>query len=558
MDVNNKGSPERCIGHWLSMTEDEDELRSPENFVDLLIDDNTEEELNTSFNVMDLLMDDDNNNEASAVPITLTKSSNCDIDPSTIGSDDIERSQNKESERQSKQSKLRYELCTPRHIDFEAPTTDYCHVQEEGATHYVHEATVRDMESTLTFGECGTVTFGGNYVLEKPMIVDASSLDDGDPFCIRQEHDGMLTLMVAPIASSVEVISKGTGFKATLKLKEDMAMSVQKKKGSTSRENMCHYGYSSSPRSPGPFLHAIVKEKEENDVHVFTRTVKLLRKYKGTDAICEAAVKSIGNDILSILSKNSDTTLALTEHQEWWKMANNLHSQLVPGTEYDKDVFVLDENVVGCHHTTCTIGTGFQQTSPVHTDVQSASANWAGLPDFHLNLSENKNIGFLHYAIVGKDRVQPIIVIQDRLTTTFFYGASTAHGTVHIGTYLDRINISFAASGNGELATEVRPEWRVPAERGEQRVYITYYTKSTLPVTCEIQRAYNLMRVAPRFYFTTKDGGKGQVADDREMNAIRWDSHVIGTGARTVGEMRDIQCNGYNISGQHVLKVDQL
>jgi hypothetical protein len=53
--------------------------------------------------------------------------------------------------------------------------------------------------------------------------------------------------MVVPIASSVEVISKGTGFEATLKLKEDMTISVQTKKGSTSRENMHHYGYASSP-----------------------------------------------------------------------------------------------------------------------------------------------------------------------------------------------------------------------------------------------------------------------------------------------------------------------
>jgi hypothetical protein len=149
-------------------------------------------------------------------------------------------------------------------------------------------------------------------------------------------------------------------------------------------------------------------------------------------------------------------------------------------------VFFLDENVVGCHHTTCTIGTGFQKTSPVHTDTQSASAKWAGLPDFHINLSENKNSGFLHYAVVGKERVQPILVIQDRLTKTFFFGASTAHGTVHMGTYLDKMNIAFEVSGNKELVTEVRPEWKVPAKLGEQRVYAMYYTKRTLPITCKI------------------------------------------------------------------------
>jgi hypothetical protein len=289
----------------------------------------------------------------------------------------------------------------------------------------------------------------------------------------------------------------------------------------------------------------------------------LLQKYKGTsNGICnlkqiEATVKSIGNDVLNILTKNSDTTHALNEHKEWWQCANNLHSQIPTGTEYNKAVFVLDENVVGCHHTTCTIGTGFQKTSPVHTDTQSALANWAGLPDFLISLSENKNIGFLHYAVVGKECVQPILVIQDRLTTTFFYGASTAHGTVHIGTYLDRMNVAFEVSGNRELVTEVRPEWKVPAELGEQRVYATYYTKSTLPVTCEIQRAYSLMRIAPQFFSPATGGGKGQVAEDRDMNAIAWDSQVIGTGAKSVNEMRDIQCNSYDISSLYV-KVDEL
>jgi hypothetical protein len=313
-------------------------------------------------------------------------------------------------------------------------------------------------------------------------------------------------------------------------------------------------------------VHAVVTESKEHDKLVFPKTVKLLHEYKGTsNGICnqqeiESTVKSIGNDVLNILTMSSNIMHALTEHKDWWQRANDLHSQIPPCTESNNAVFILDENVVGCHHTTCTIGTGFQNTSPVHTDTQSASANWAGLPDFHINLSENKNIGFLHYVVVGQECVQPILVIQDRLTMTFFYGASTAHGTVHIGTYLDKMNVAFEVSGNRELVTEVRPEWKVPAELGEQRVYATYYTKRTLPVTCEIQKAYSLMRVAPRFFYPIKGGGKGQVAEDRNMNAIAWDSHLIGRGAKSVNKMRRIQCNSYDdmISSPYIKVVDEL
>jgi hypothetical protein len=133
----------------------------------------------------------------------------------------------------------------------------------------------------------------------------------------------MLTLMVVLIASSVKVISKGTGLEATLKLKEDMTISVQKKKGNTSRENMDHYGYASSLQNPGPFVHAVVRESKEHDKLVFPKTVKLLHEYKGiSDGICDlqkivAAVKSIGNDILKSLTKNSNVTHALTKHKDW-------------------------------------------------------------------------------------------------------------------------------------------------------------------------------------------------------------------------------------------------
>ena len=65
------------------------------------------------------------------------------------------------------------------------------------------------------------------------------------------------------------------------------------------------------------------------------------------------------------------------------------------------------------------------------------------------------------------------------------------------------------------------------------------------------------MRIAPRFFSSTKGGGKGQVAEDRDINAISWDRHVIGTGAKSVNEMRAIQRNSYDISSPYV-KVDEL
>jgi hypothetical protein len=189
-----------------------------------------------SVNFVDLLIGD---NEA--VPITV--SGNC-ID---IGSDNKEDWCKKESERESisshtlsgrKRSKI-FKSCTPRHINFESfgdydfQEDMYIHdseaigdkdLQEDTYIHdseaigdkqdlqadryvhdseaigdedlqedtYVHEATIRDMETTLTFSDNGKVTFQGNYLVERPVIIDASSLNSGDPFCVRQKHDVML------------------------------------------------------------------------------------------------------------------------------------------------------------------------------------------------------------------------------------------------------------------------------------------------------------------------------------------------------------------------------
>jgi hypothetical protein len=72
-----------------------------------------------------------------------------------------------------------YAACTPRHINFKIAVD----------TSYVHEGTVSDMAKTLTFSENGAVIFQGKYLLKRPMIIGASALDIGNPYCIRQEHD---------------------------------------------------------------------------------------------------------------------------------------------------------------------------------------------------------------------------------------------------------------------------------------------------------------------------------------------------------------------------------
>jgi hypothetical protein len=56
----------------------------------------------------------------------------------------------------------------------------------------------------------------------------------------------MLSLMVVPLASSLDTIEHGTGLASAFKFKDNMTISLRKKHGSTSRENMCHYGYASN------------------------------------------------------------------------------------------------------------------------------------------------------------------------------------------------------------------------------------------------------------------------------------------------------------------------
>jgi hypothetical protein len=66
------------------------------------------------------------------------------------------------------------------------------------------------------------------------------------------------------------------------------------------------------------------------------------------------------------------------------------------------------------------------------------------------------------------------------------------------------------------------------------------------------------MGIPPRFCFTTKEGKQGQVAADREMNSIQWDSQLIGTGAKTINEMRDIQCGNSHNNFAVCIQIDTL
>jgi hypothetical protein len=54
------------------------------------------------------------------------------------------------------------------------------------------------------------------------------------------------------------------------------------------------------------------------------------------------------------------------------------------------------------------------------------------LPDFHVNLTQNENIGFVVDIWTHAKQVRLIVVVQEQMTSTYFYRANEIHGTIHI------------------------------------------------------------------------------------------------------------------------------
>jgi hypothetical protein len=197
--------------------------------------------------------------------------------------------------------------------------------------------------------------------------------------------------------------------------------------------------------------------------------------------------------------------IKVSKHMLMWENAKYICSLLGDETP---SCYKLDSKIVGCLHTSASIGSGL---SPTHRDPGNAGWERGALPDFHVNLTQNDNIGFVVYIWTGDKQVRPIVVVQERMASTYFYEANQMHGTIHIGTYLKVFNTSKHCEVNGlQLAVNVSDYWSIPVVDIVTRVFVSYHTMHNLVMTSKVKKAYDDIGQQPEIYNRIMDMEKSK------------------------------------------------
>ena len=103
--------------------------------------------------------------------------------------------------------------------------------------------------------------------------------------------------------------------------------------------------------------------------------------------------------------------LCVCVQEGWWE--DNLRVVRDSGILDEKHQ--LEPRQFGNLHSTAVVGSGYKKVTITHRDWENASCSFGGVPDSHVSLSDDPNIGLLVYVKISDDCVQPIIIQQTYL-----------------------------------------------------------------------------------------------------------------------------------------------
>jgi hypothetical protein len=420
---------------------------------------------------------------------------------------------------------------------------------------YVHYDTLSDMRSTFLFNNfSGEITTRKDeYLVEKQIVVQPCNL--GFLFVLTMEPGSEVVLMVMPTKVSYGnlklEISRGQKNRYNdnnlLYFIGHMTWKMLEATGKTSHDKQQHYGYTGNNQVEGPQLHTVLTKEEaskEHDTSRFVYAVKLLKEigrdekkkyeYSVISKMGKAMQRQL-RDVSKIFDKSIKTQLLI--------LGNAKYICTLLGDK-TRSCYKLETNIVGCLHTSASIGSGFSQT---HRDPGNAGWEWGALPDFHVNLTQNENIDFVVYIWTADKQVRPIVVVQERMASTYFYGANQMHGTIHIDTYLKVFNEHYKVNGL-QLAVNVCDYWSNLVNDIPMRVFVSYYTKHNLAMTSEVKKASDDIGQKPEISAMINGYGKGQDKRSRDIIQDRmldeWVPSCPGK-IHNVTKMKDIQ-SGHN------------
>lgn len=393
---------------------------------------------------------------------------------------------------------------------------------------YSHMSTVLDVhrvmyKDVITGDVCFALSFNPkNSTIPAPakvlppIVIDPAKI--GTSSICETGNDALGQMHIFYAVPSLSMVTAAiTGAKLdkaikTSKLLEQTQKHASKDNGKSSREKMIKLGFNDSSQAAC----------ERVSVHCIHR--KHIPNYK---------LKSLQ---FSYPSRSAVTTDAAKVAKQLAKCIENILKQCFCEQFGNTDLFYQEEKLVyqwakSQHHYTknfpkitnlghSMVVIAMSQTSQTHLDSQNSQMNFGGHPDYHMCLTDNPNIAFLVYLPVGKNYILPLLVQQRKWATTFFYGGSFQHGSVHIGSYL---NEYCKLSGNilTHMDFPLQPEWWQPIRTQTQRFFLATYTRSSLPMIYKTLQAYQAINQEPKLFQPKRGNGEGQMKFDRHNQAIR-------------------------------------
>jgi len=392
---------------------------------------------------------------------------------------------------------------------------------QSGTTSEAARATIEDMNKHITLDPSKKMAYFEGKKIRTPMVVDAKTLNE--PMRWRN-RSGQVVFSVLPLAESRRRLKRAV---TSERLDDFCAAVIMHRRKQEAKEAqgderynlMSLYGDTDSTSiGSGMFIHGIVTEEEDDAGRA--ESFKLLYPHqtmKGGKTPITQACRDVVKDIGSVLEELYETKVLQSTDEDRLllkmqkKRVGRWYKDQADMLKTDPSVPMVRPKTVGCSHSTGAAAA--QNNTGQHRDDTNATAEWGGVPDYHASLKNKRRTAFLIYLLVGPDCVLPVLVVQRKYTAIYFYGGNLSHGAVDVATYLDNLR---PYCGGPEFDDD--GDFEEPED--EDRVWISYYTKSMLPGASLTKQQYEMLHKTPRLFTIVPDVGSGQTEEDRKRNKL--------------------------------------
>lgn len=449
--------------------------------------------------------------------------------------------------------------CKPKKVPSSSSASFLCqdpHSVPQPST--LHKATKVDANKTLshqlTDGVRKKLLFqakamNGSLVVREIILVDPTSGDAQDPFVMRNSQ-GHIVIACWSMQGNEDIKKRSSKLseKVTqLRDREDAKPNGSKK---STRLTMPLFGYNSTTVNVnGLYVHWInllhskvsdwgsTKLRSRCHVEHGSSSAKLLMANRVED---EELVREIGSELGYVYAtevcrsdRDKEVLLVQKDTMATWeeKIKKDVPSLFMAEDHCPEDI---DTSILGDDrtHTSCVCASSM--FTGAHIDCANASYNWGGVPDKHVCLTENPNIGFLLVVPEGENECRLVLITQRAFNCTFFYAADFFHGAVHISTYLNAAKSH--SDGNLGVSFHGQPSMlpSIMSAPVNHRVFISYYSKASVPVLYHTLISYNILQKYPITYIISSKGGNGKgknrgvktggaMSKDRELKSVKID-----------------------------------